>query len=96
MPQEPYIQEEEGKEEGELEEDVYTSEGREELVENDEINELEEGFSEGYEHGETEVKCQNCGKILMEHVVEREFRGQDYFFCSVSCAETYVTKLKQL
>ena len=35
--------------EGKVEEDVYTEEGRDELVENDEISADEEGFMEGEE-----------------------------------------------
>ena len=95
MPEDtPYIKEEEGKEEGDFEADVYTEKGREELVEDDEITPAEEGFAEGYEHGETEVKCQNCGRLIVDHAVEREFRGMEYFFCSISCAEDYIRKVK--
>ena len=97
MPKTPYLEEEEGKEEGTLEEDVYTAEGREELLEEDEINEVEEGFAEGYEQGDTEITCQNCGKMLTdEHVIKRSFNGQDYFFCSISCAENFINKKKIL
>jgi len=96
MPKDPYLEEEEGKEEGNFEEDVYTKEGREELLEEDEINETEEGFAEGFEHGETEIQCQNCGKILTdENVVEREFEKQPYFFCSDTCAEDYLKKRRK-
>ena len=79
----------------ESQEIIYTHEGREELLEEDEITDLEEGFTEGYENGDTEIKCPQCGKMLTnEQVVERELRGQTYYFCSISCAETYVTKKK--
>ncbi len=95
MAKQTYIEEEEGKEQGELEEDTYTQKGRKELLEEDEISDVEEGFSEGYEKGESEVKCQNCGKLLVdENVVEREIRGQTYYFCSITCAETFVKKKK--
>ena len=76
-----------------IEEDVYTEEGREELIEEDEISDAEEGFTQGYEQGEKHVKCQNCSKLLTdEYVVEREFHGDTYYFCSISCAETYIAK----
>ena len=79
------------------EEDIYTNEGSEELLEGDEISNVEEGFAQGYEQGNSEVKCGNCAKLLTdEHVVEREFRGQTFFFCSISCAETYVRKLREV
>ena len=95
MPKTTYLEEEEGKEEGELDEDVYTEEGREELVEDDEITEIEQGFAEGYEKGEMNVKCQNCGKLLTnENPIEREIRGDTYYFCSITCAEQYVKKKK--
>ena len=93
MTKSPYIKEEEEKEQGTFEEDVYTHEGREELLEDDEISEIEEGFSEGYEKGDTQIKCQECGKILTDQeILERKFDEQDYFFCSETCAEIYLRK----
>ena len=79
------------------EEDIYTNEGSEELLEGDEISNVEEGFAQGYGQGNSEVKCGNCNKLLTdEQIVEREFRGQTFFFCSISCAETYVRKLREV
>jgi endogenous inhibitor of DNA gyrase (YacG/DUF329 family) len=77
--------------EGEHDEDVYEAEGREDLVEDDEISPEEEGLLEGYSDDVKEVKCANCGKALFdeETVVEREFNDKIYRFCSEKCAKAY-------
>lgn len=82
-------------EEGEHEEDIYDEEGREELEESDEITELEEGFVEGFEEGEHQAKCVECGKILIEgNFVEEELEGHHYRFCSEECASAFETGKK--
>ena len=71
---------------GELDEDVYTEEGREELVEEDEISDVEEGFVKGYEEGG--ANCDNCGKVLVdESMVEEEIGGKECRFCCGECAK---------
>lgn len=93
MTKDPYLKEEEGKEQGTFDADVYTEEGREELVEEGVIDDVEEGFVEGYEHGEHQVACQNCGKMLLdENFVEEEFDKDIYRFCNDSCVEEYHKK----
>ncbi|RMD58635.1 hypothetical protein D6825_00185 [Candidatus Woesearchaeota archaeon] len=75
---------------GEEEEDVYTVEGREEMLDDDEIKPWEEGFVEGAEHGGEQATCAHCGKVLggiESGVVEREYRGEILFFCSEKCAQ---------
>ncbi len=77
---------------GEEAEDVYTEEGRESMIEGDEITPLEEGFSEGAEEKGELAKCSSCEKILSqekEEVVEKEVKGELMFFCSNSCAEKF-------
>ena len=77
------------------EEDVYTPKGRNELLEDDEITPVEEGFMEGAEsYGET-GKCANCGKILTGDFIEREINGRVYRFCSEKCAEEFEKRLKE-
>ena len=77
------------------EKDVYSEEGREELEEADEINELEEGFMEGYEEGEHQAKCTECGKVLVdEKFVEEELEGHHYRFCTEECASAFETRKK--
>ncbi|MDP7141307.1 MAG: hypothetical protein QF506_02995 [Candidatus Woesearchaeota archaeon] len=74
---------------GEKEEDVYTEEGREKLIEDDEINPKEEGFMEGAEGLGQNAKCRKCGKILKDEFVEKEFDGDICRFCSDKCVEEY-------
>ena len=74
---------------GDREENVYTEEGREELLEDDEISPAEEGFAEGEEENE-EPMCARCEKIISDResgVIEREVKGKLYLFCSEKCAK---------
>ncbi len=75
--------------EGKKDVDVYDAHAREELEDDDEISTWEEGFMEGA-HGEGEgAKCRNCGKILVDEAVEREFHEEICKFCCDKCAEKY-------
>lgn len=77
-------------ERGDKEEDIYTESGREELLEEeDEINEVEEGFMEGYASGERTFACAHCHKILAENPIEEEFSGKLCRFCSSVCVTKY-------
>ena len=73
--------------------DIYDKEGEEELLEDDEITDAEEGFMEGFEHGEHEVKCAECRKILTDleedEIIEEEINGKNCLFCSKECADAY-------
>jgi len=77
---------------GEHDENLYEKEGREDLVENAEIEPREEAFMQGYEEGEKVAICQNCGKTLDDDIVEEEFDNQVYRFCSSTCASAYENK----
>ncbi len=79
-------------EEGKMDEDVYSEEGREELEEDEEIKPEEEGFMQGYEEDAKMTMCPTCGKILGEEVVEKEIKGEIYRFCSEHCAEEFSKK----
>ncbi|MBU0461263.1 MAG: DUF2116 family Zn-ribbon domain-containing protein [Nanoarchaeota archaeon] len=82
-------------EEGELDEDVYTEEGRENLLEDDEIEEWEEGFMEGADELGQQGKCASCGGVLdMDNTVEEELEGELRWFCSERCAERFRKKHK--
>ncbi|HLD06613.1 MAG TPA: hypothetical protein VJC16_03710 [Candidatus Nanoarchaeia archaeon] len=71
-------------------EEIYSDEGREEMVENDEIEPWEEGFMEGAEQGGQNAKCRKCGKVLVNRdMVEREIKGAVCWFCSEDCADKY-------
>ncbi len=81
-------------EKGDVEEDIYSEEGREELMdEEDEITDLDEGFMKGYEEEEKTAECQNCGALLInENIVEEELGDEVYRFCSSECASEFETK----
>lgn len=83
-------------EEGSFDADVYTEEGREELVEEDQVDDWEEGVVKGFEEGENPSACDECGKTLVEKtdVVEEEIDDEIYTFCSVECAQKYLKKKK--
>ena len=73
---------------GEKEEDVYTEEGREELVEEDGAKAWEEAWAEGAEGKGSLGNCGHCGKTLSERkTVERRIKGKIVFFCSEKCAK---------
>jgi len=74
-----------------FEEDVYTEEGRDELIDNDEIDASEEAFMEGYENTDL-AYCDNCKKLLEREHIEKEFSGDRYSFCSDECVDEYERK----
>ena len=78
------------------EEDVYSGEGRNDLVEDDEISAEEEGFMEGAEDDGQNAKCAKCGKLLKkQNLVEKEIEGEVKWFCSEQCVEKYEEGLKE-
>lgn len=85
-------------EEGKKEEEVYSEEGREKLIEGDEIEDWEEGFMEGAEGRGEQASCAYCGKLIgedKENIFEREFDGEIKWFCSEEHAEKYAERLKK-
>ena len=81
---------------GQRDTDVYTVEGQNNLVENDEIAPWEEGFSEGAEGNVDYDHCANCQQVLSgEDFIEREITpGKILAFCSEDCVNDYVQKKK--
>jgi len=73
-------------------EDIYSEEGREKQVEDDEISPLEEGFMEGAEGGGKGAKCRKCGKILDDDFIEKKVGDELCRFCSDECADKYKEK----
>lgn len=74
---------------GEKDADVYSEEGREELLEDDQVSPAEEAFSEGAAGRGSQGTCAHCGKVLSQNqdeVVEREIDHTPHFFCSNECA----------
>ncbi|MBS3121811.1 hypothetical protein J4434_02925 [Candidatus Woesearchaeota archaeon] len=72
-------------------EGIYSDEGREEMLDNDEIDSFEEGFMQGAEMDGQKAKCRKCGRILInpKSTVEREVNGKLIWFCSEKCADKY-------
>ncbi len=77
--------------EGERDEDPYTTEGREALVEDDEMNAEEAGFMEGASGAGQLGKDALTGEPLMdvEDVVEIQIDGQKYRFVNQENAEKF-------
>lgn len=83
-------------EKGTKDEDVYSEEGREDLVENSEISSEEQGFMEGAELDGQQAKCANCGSMLTpKTTMEKEIDGELRWFCSEKCLEKYEEKHKE-
>jgi hypothetical protein len=75
---------------GEQDEEVYTAAGREQLVEDDEMEPWEEGFMEGAEGRGQMTSCARCGKLLGQgkaKTFERKINGKKMLFCSKEHAE---------
>jgi len=75
---------------GDADADIYTEEGREKLLEDDEIKPSEEAFTEGTEERGELGNCASCGKVLSQEpdeVFEREIDDEFVQFCSDTCAK---------
>lgn len=96
MTEKPTVKDDFEEEEGELDADVYSEEGREEKVDSDAIRPAEEGVMEGFE-GQEDVKCAYCNKVLgdEDEVVEEEFDNKVRRFCSNRCAEGFASGKKK-
>jgi len=62
-----------------------------EEVENDEIDDAEEAFEEGYKNDYL-TKCRNCDKDLEneEKIIEEEIDGEVKRFCCEKCRDDFV------
>lgn len=95
MPRKTKEELEEEVELGEREEDPYTEEGRGSAIDDDSLTDVDEGFMKGYEEDSLMTKCVNCGAILEEDIIEEEFDGDVYRFCSEDCATEFERKRKK-
>lgn len=58
--------------------------------------EEEEGFMEGYNEEEEVEECAECGVALKPGKrLAREIEGEEYLFCSKSCADEFEETLAQ-
>lgn len=72
-------------------EEMYSKEGRDYLVDSDEISPWEAAFMEGADDYGKGAKCRSCGKVLLREkiVVEKVIKGELYRFCSEECLDDY-------
>jgi len=82
---------------GEKNEDVYSEEGRENLIDDDEISPEEEGFMEGANASGQLGKDALTGEPLMdvEDVVETEIDGKMYRFVNAENARKFREKKEE-
>ncbi len=78
----------------EKEQDIYSKEGREKLVEDGEITPEEDGFMQGESNEGQDAKCRNCGTALLDEkkIVEKVIKEEKCLFCCDKCAEEYSEK----
>jgi len=80
---------------GTKEDDVYSDEGREELLDDDEITPEEEGFMKGYDISDKFSKCARCQKSLYDdNFVEKEISGEFFKFCCKECAARFEPEIE--
>jgi len=76
--------------------DIYSDEVRESMVEDGEMSAAEEGFLQGASGGGQGAKCRKCGKILDDDFIERRDDDNEICrFCSDECSEKYFEKKKK-
>ena len=80
---------------GRKEEDPYTKEGREVMEDEDEIDNIEQGFMEGASGGGQLGKDALTGEPLGEETVELELDGQKYWFVNAENAEKFKKKKEE-
>ena len=75
----------------ERDDDVY-SDPEELLEDEDELDDVDEGFMKGYNESEVVVKCANCKKMIEDQVIGEEFDDELLKFCSQKCLNEYEEK----
>ncbi|MDP1694247.1 MAG: hypothetical protein Q8L34_01785 [Candidatus Woesearchaeota archaeon] len=75
----------------EKDDDVY-SDPEELLEDEDELDDVDEGFMKGYNDSETVIKCTNCKKLIEGDGIEEEFDDEKHKFCSQECLNEYEEK----
>lgn len=82
---------------GKRDTDVYTEEGRDELLEDDEVSSIEQAWTEGAEGRGHKGVCAYCGKPLRQEedkVFERKIDHELVWFCSEEHAKKGPKKKK--
>ncbi|HZX44147.1 MAG TPA: hypothetical protein VFF28_00535 [Candidatus Nanoarchaeia archaeon] len=81
--------------EGDKDEDIYNAQERDELMEDDHISPVEQGFMEGATEDGQGAKCRYCGSVLMDNFVEQRIDSEIYRFCSIEHAERFKEREKK-
>jgi YHS domain-containing protein len=86
-------------EEGELvektSENLYDSQERENMLDEESLKDYEAGFMEGYENPDL-IQCDHCGKnVELAHVIEWDVEGTAHWFCSEECLEKFLKKKQE-
>ena len=64
-------------------------------VEEDEISSQEDGFMRGYLDEEETKECAECGAAVAEEkAITKEIEGENYSFCSRTCAQDFEDSMK--
>lgn len=77
------------------EEIISSEESKEEVIEDDEVDGIEDGFMKGYEGGDKLAKCALCKKPLKQNFVEADINGDIHRFCTEDHADTYMRKMNE-
>ncbi len=76
--------------------DGEEKENKETTGEDAETSGDDESFMEGYLEDEETTECAECGgAVSAEKKVSKEFEGEEYSFCSASCAEEFAESVTQ-
>lgn len=74
---------------------LYSSEERQNMVDDETLDDYEAGFMEGYENPDL-IQCDHCGKnVELAHVIEWDIEGTTHWFCSEECLEKYLKKKQE-
>ena len=75
----------------EKDDDVY-SDPEELLEDEDELDDVDEGFMKGYNESEVVIKCAQCKKMIEDNAIQEEFDDETLKFCSQECLNEYEEK----
>jgi YHS domain-containing protein len=80
-----------------MDDDYAEKDNKDKPEEEEEIlDEEEEGFMQGYEKEEEVEECAECGMAIKEKKkVLREIEGEEYAFCSITCADEFEETMAQ-
>lgn len=69
--------------------DIYEDKGSEKLEEDGVITNEDEGFMKGAAKDGEDANCRQCGKVLVNDLVEKEINSEVMRFCCDECLNKY-------